>query len=87
MYWRIIIDSVQSGTTEVSWMSMLLLEADGTVANHFGSEAILKAPGNSGNEKIYTGIRSEYDSAAGWYNLFVNGSFGNDVVDNPKYKI
>lgn len=79
LYWQIIIDSVQSGTTAVSWMSMLLLETDGTVANHFGSEVILKAPGNSGSEAIYTGIRSEYDAAAGWYNLFVNGYTGYDA--------
>lgn len=86
LYWQIIIDSVQSGTTAVSWMSMLLLEADGTVANHFGSEVILKAPGNSGNEAIYTGIRSEYDSAAGWYNLFVNGYTGYDANEQSWFK-
>ncbi len=78
IYWQIIVDSVQSGTSNTAWASMLLIENDGTVANQFGSEVILKAPGNSGTESIYTGIRSEYDSSAGWYNLFVNGYTGYD---------
>lgn len=77
-YWRIIIDSVQTGSTNVGWASMLLLEADGTVANHFGSEVILKATGLAGADEIFTGIRSEYDAAAGWYNLFLNGYAGFD---------
>lgn len=79
-YWRILWDKTQSSTTtgSIAWTELLLLQADGTVANHFGSEAILKAPGNSGTEAIYTGIRSEYDAAAGWYNLFLNGYTGYD---------
>lgn len=79
LYWRIIWDAVQSGSTLISWGELLLLEADGTVANHFGSEVILKALGNSGLDEIYTGIRAEYDSAAGWYNLFMNGYTGYDA--------
>ncbi|QIQ65831.1 virion structural protein [Pseudomonas phage Epa38] len=79
LHWRILWDAVQSGTTNISWSELLLLEADGTVANHFGSEVILKALGNSGLDEIYTGIRSEYDSAAGWYNLFMNGYTGYDA--------
>lgn len=75
-YWKIIVDSVQSGTTIVSWQTMLLLEADDTVANQFGSEVIFKAPGNSASDEIFSGIRSEYDVSAGWYNLFVNGYTG-----------
>lgn len=86
LYWQIIIDSVQSGTTIVSWMSMLLLQADDTVANHFGSEVIFKAPGNSGSDAIYTGIRSEYDTASGWYNLFVNGYTGYDANEQSWFK-
>lgn len=78
VYWRILVDSVQSGSA-IAWDRMLLLDASGDVANHFGSEVILKAPGNSGSEAIYTGIRSEYDSAAGWYNLFLNGYTGYDA--------
>lgn len=82
LYWRIIIDSVQSGSTTVAWANLLMLEADGTVANHFGSEVNLKAPGASGTEEIFTGIRSEYDIAAGWYNLFLNGYSGFDPMEN-----
>ncbi len=37
LHWRILWDAVQSGTTNISWSELLLLEADGTVANHFGS--------------------------------------------------
>lgn len=79
-YWRIIWDVVQNSTTTgtIAWTELLLLQADGTVANHFGSEVILKAPGNSGTEAIYVGIRTEYDTAAGWYNLFLNGYTGYD---------
>lgn len=79
-YWRILWDKTQSSTTtgNIAWTELLLLQADETVANHFGSEAILKAPGNSGTEAIYTGIRAEYDAAAGWYNLFLNGYTGYD---------
>lgn len=80
LYWRILMDSIQGGsTTTVSWMCMMLLQADGTVANHFGSEVILKGVGNSGTEEIFVGIRSEYDAAAGWYNLFMNGYTGYDA--------
>lgn len=79
LYWRILADSIQGGSTStVAWMSMLLLEADGTVANHFGSEVILKGVGTAGTDEIFVGLRSEYDSAAGWYNLFLNGYTGFD---------
>lgn len=78
LYWRFIIDKIQNNQTTAIWGSMLLLEADGTVANHFGSEVIFKAPGNSGTEEIFVGIRSEYDAANGWYNLFLNGYRGFD---------
>lgn len=77
IYWRITIDSITSGTT-LYWRSMLLLDASGDVANHFGSEVIFQAPGTSGTDEIYTGIRSEYDDAQGWYNLFLNGYTGYD---------
>lgn len=81
-YWQLLLDSVQSGTA-VAWSSILLLEADGvTVANHFGSEVILKATGTAGADEIFTGIRSEYDASAGWYNLFLNGYTGFDPADN-----
>lgn len=78
IYWRIVIDLVQSGT-QVCWSSLMLLQVDGTVANHFGSEVILKATGLAGTDEIYTGIRSEYDTTNGWYNLFWNGYTGFDV--------
>lgn len=80
LYWRILMDSIQGdSTTDVAWMCMMLLQADGTVANHFGSEVILKGVGNAGTEEIFVGIRSEYDAAAGWYNLFMNGYTGYDA--------
>lgn len=80
LYWRILMDSIQGGsTTAVAWMCMMLLQADGTVANHFGSEVIFKGVGNSGTEEIFVGIRSEYDATAGWYNLFMNGYTGYDA--------
>lgn len=79
LYWRVIVDSTNNGgTSAVAWSSLLLLEADGTVSNHFGSEVILKAPGLSGADEIFTGIRSEYAAAPGWYNLFFNGYSGFD---------
>lgn len=77
VYWRIIIDAVQSGAN-VAWANLLLLQSDGTVANHFGSEVIFRAPGLAGEDNIYTGIRSEYDVTNGWYNLFWNGYTGFD---------
>ena len=87
LYWRIIVDSVEGGsTTTVAWMCMLLLEADGTVANHFGSEAILKGVGNAGTDEIFVGVRSEYDAAAGWYNLFMNGYTGYDANEQSWFK-
>jgi len=81
VYWRIIIDSINAGSTSgssVTWRSILLRESDGTIANHFGSEVYFQAPGLSGTDEIYTGIRSEYDAASGWYNLFLNGYTGFD---------
>jgi hypothetical protein len=87
VYWRIIIDSISSGTV-VYWKNLLLQELDGTIANHFGSEVYFQAPGNSGTDEIYTGLRSEYDSSNGWYNLFLNGYTGfdpsvNEFFDQP----
>lgn len=80
VYWRIIIDRKQSGSTTgyVYWRSLLLLDSGGDIVNHFGSEVLLKATGTSGTDAIYTGIRSEYDAANGWYNLFLNGYTGYD---------
>ena len=80
VYWRIIIDRKQSGSTTgyVYWRSLLLLDSGGYIVNHFGSEVLLKATGTSGTDAIYTGIRSEYDAANGWYNLFLNGYTGYD---------
>lgn len=76
-YWRIVWDGVQSGTT-IRWAELVLLDGGGNPANHFGSEVLFKAPGNAGADNIYVGIRSEYDGAAGWYNLFLNGFAGYD---------
>jgi hypothetical protein len=87
LYWRILMDSIQGGSTSiVAWMCMLLLEADGTVANHFGSEVIFKARGNAGTDEIYCGIRSEYYAAGGWYNLFLNGYTGFDPNEQSWFK-
>lgn len=77
VYWRIIIDAVQSGSN-VAWNNLLLLQADGTVANHFGSEVLFRSRGLAGADQIYTGMRSEYDVTNGWYNLFWNGYTGFD---------
>lgn len=85
IYWRIIIDAVQSGSS-VAWSNLMLLQADDTVANHFGSEVILKAPGLAGTDEIYTGIRSEYDTTNGWYNLFWNGYTGFDVNEQSWFQ-
>lgn len=79
LYWRMLIDSSNNGSTStIAWSTMMLLEADGTVANHFGSEAILKGVGTAGTDEIFVGVRSEYDTAAGWFNLFMNGYTGFD---------
>lgn len=85
-YWRILQDSIQSATTQVAWSSMILLQADGTVANHFGSEVLFRSKGNAGADNIYTGIRSEYDDTQGWYNLFLNGYTGYDAGEQNWFK-
>ena len=80
LYWRVIIDSVNNGVIgggSCGWRSLLLFSGD-EVVNHFGSEVLFQAPGNSGTDEIYTGIRSEYDAANDWYNLFLNGYTGYD---------
>jgi hypothetical protein len=80
VYWQIILDGVQGGSTNVGcWAGMLLLRADGSVANHFGSEVILKGQGNASTDEIFVGLRSEYDEASGWHNFFVNGYSGYDA--------
>lgn len=84
-YWRILQDTVQTGT-QVAWSALMLLEADGTVANQFGSEVLFKARGNAGTDAIYTGIRSEYDDTAGWYNLFLNGYTGHDPSEQSWFR-
>lgn len=80
VYWQIILDSVQNGSSgNACWASMLLLRADGSVANHFGSEVILEGQGNASTDQIFIGLRSEYDASAGWYNFFLNGYSGYDT--------
>lgn len=83
LYWRILINSANGASSIVTWKSMLLQLADGTIANHFGSEVLLKSTGTSGTDNIYTGIRSEYDSSNGWYNLFLCGftGYNSNVLD------
>ena len=80
-YWRIIADSRQdSGTSgSLSWGSLLLLDSSNVPINHFGSEVLLKAFGNAGTDEIFVGIRSEYSTTDGWYNLFLNGYTGYDA--------
>jgi hypothetical protein len=85
-YWRILVVSVQSGTTSVTWASLQLVASDGTVANQFGSEAILKGVGQGGTDEIFVGIRSEYDAFYGWYNLFLNGYSGYDSNEKSWFK-
>lgn len=84
-YWRILIDS-SFGSTTLSFGSMLLLTNDDLIANHFGSEVILKARGNAATDEIFTGIRSEYDQAGGWFNLFLNGYTGYDPNQESWFK-
>lgn len=86
VYWRLVIDKVQNNNTVVIWRDMIFLEAGGTVANHFGSEVIFKAPGNAGTDEIFTGIRSEYDEANGWYNLVLNGYRGYSALEESWFK-
>ncbi len=88
LWWRLTINRKASGATtgNVYWKSMLFLDAGGLPVNHFGSECILKAPGTGGTDEIYTGIRSEYDAASGWYNLFLNGYTGYDPLETSWFK-
>lgn len=85
VYWRLIIDS-SSHSWSVAWAYLLLLEADGTVANHFGSEVIFKSRNLSGTGAIYTGLRSEYDTTNDWFNVFVNGYTGFNVHEQSWFK-
>lgn len=79
-YWRLVpinvVSSATSGT--MVYTSLVLLTADGTVANHYGGEVIFKAKGNDGTSEIFTGIRTEYNSTNDWYNLILNGYTGFD---------
>lgn len=77
LWYRIKVNDVWSGTKYCMWANMLLLNGTEPI-NHFGDEVILKAKGNSGSDAIFMGIRSEYDSAAGWYNWMLNGYTGYD---------
>ena len=76
VYWRLLVDSLVNSGNGVYLSGLELIESDGTVANHYGSEVIFSAPGLAGTDTIYTGIRTEYDSAAGWYNFFMAGFQG-----------
>jgi hypothetical protein len=81
IYWKVIIDSVTSGSS-TAWESLLLLDAGGDVVNHFGDEVILKGVGNSGTDAIYVGMRSEYSSTDAWYNIFLNGYSGFSAAED-----
>lgn len=85
-WWKLIVDFTGDSPTYAAIQSLLLLEADGTVANHFGSEAFLKAPGNAGTEEVFVGLRSEYDTTNGWHNLFLNGYTGFDSNEESWFK-
>lgn len=77
LYWRVLGDSLRSGST---WRlhTLQLLDGSGAPANNFGSEVLLKGRGHAGTDEIYIGIRSEYNEVFGWYNLFLNGYTGFD---------
>jgi hypothetical protein len=88
LWWRVTVNRKQGGATtgNLYFKSFLLLDAAGLPINHFGSEALLKAPGTGGTDEIYTGIRTEYDAGAGWYNLFLNGYTGYDPLETSWFK-
>jgi len=67
------------------WANWLLLNGTEPI-NHFGDEVIFKAKGNSGADAIFMGIRSEYDSAAGWYDWMLNGYTGYDASVQSWFK-
>lgn len=76
-HWRYIITELAGGGT-FGLEGLLFLDNNDNILNHFGDELIFKAPGASGNEAIYTGIRAEWNEASDWYNLFLNGYIGFD---------
>lgn len=77
-FWRVLIDSITSSST-VYLHTLQLLDSNGEPVNNFGSEVILRAPGNDGSDNIYTGIRTSYDANVGWYNFFLEGFTGYDA--------
>lgn len=76
VHWRLLVDEINNFTTGVYISGIQLIESNGTVANHYGSEVIFNSPGLAGTDNIYTGIRTEYDASAGWYNFFMAGFQG-----------
>lgn len=81
LYWKLIIDATQAASSQTSISEIVLLSAGDIVASNYGSEVILKAPGISGTDEIYVGIRSEYDIINDWYNLFLNGFTGYNSAE------
>jgi hypothetical protein len=86
-WWRITVNRrVDGNVGSLSWKSLLLLDSGGLPVNHYGSEVLLKATGPGGTDAIYTGIRSEYHAGTGWYNLFLNGYTGFNVLETSWFK-
>jgi len=77
LYWRLLVDDFYSAASVgLSITTLQLLDINGDIANHFGSEVIFRAPGNANTDAIFTGIRTEYDVASDWHNFFLNGFTG-----------
>jgi len=84
IHWRFVVDTTAASSI-VAWAEMLLEESDGTIANHFGSDVIFKAPGNSATDQIYTGIRTHSRTSAGWYDFLMGGFTGYDAAEKSVF--
>jgi hypothetical protein len=81
LYYKIIIDAVNSGTTTVAWETMRFYDEAGNFCNSYNNEVILKAPGLASSDEIFTGIRTSKDTTEGWYNFILNGYTGYNSAE------
>lgn len=75
-YWRFIVDQTAEANVALYMSALILIDVNGDYANQWGSEVIFRAPGLAGTDNIYTGIRTQYDAGAGYYNFFLMGYQG-----------